>query len=57
MHKKREVYDTNRSMKRKPRKHSGWCGGCDACMVYDGQKCPVCGNRQVPSRNKKEDRI
>jgi len=57
MHKHREVYDTNRSMKRKPRKHSGWCSGCDGCMVFDGQKCPVCGNRQVPSRNKKEDRI
>jgi len=57
MHKKREVYDTNRSMKRKPRGHSGWCYGCDRCMVFDGQKCPVCGRRQVPSRNKKEDRI
>jgi hypothetical protein len=44
-------------MKRKPRKSGGWCSGCDACMVFDGQKCPVCGNRQVPSRNKKEDNI
>jgi hypothetical protein len=57
MHKKREVYDTNRSMKRKPRKHSGWCMSCDMMMVYDGQKCHVCGYRQVPNRNKKEDRI
>ena len=57
MHKKREEYDTNRSMKRKPRRGNGWCGGCDAAFIRDGQKCPVCGRRQVPSRNKKEDNI
>lgn len=57
MHKKREVYDTNRSMKRKPRKHSGWCWGCDMARVSDGERCHVCGNRQMPKRNKKENRI
>ena len=57
MHKNRKVYDTNRSMKRKPRKHSGWCGSCDMARVSDGQRCPACGNRQSPSRNKKEDKI
>ena len=57
MHKHREVYDTNRSMKRKPRLHSGWCRGCDMARVQDGKKCPVCGNRQPPERNKKEDKL
>lgn len=57
MHKNRKVYDTNRSMKRKPRRGNGWCRGCDMAVVRDGQRCPVCGNRQVPNRNKKEDRI
>jgi len=53
MHKIREAYDTNRTMKRKPRRISGWCDSCDSCMVYEGQKCPVCGKRRKPNRDKK----
>jgi len=55
MYKKREIYDTNRSMKRKPKRGHGWCMGCDMAMVGDGEKCPVCGSRSVPKRNKKEN--
>lgn len=53
MHKHREVYDTNRSMKRKARKSRGWCRGCDMTIVSDGQKCLVCGRRSRPKRDKK----
>lgn len=54
-HKKRHIYDTNRTMKRRPKRGQGWCGGCDAAIVGDGQKCPVCGNRCKPYRDKKGD--
>ena len=55
-HKKRKIYDTNRTMARRPKRGQGWCYGCDMAIVGDGQKCPVRGNRNVPKRNKKEDR-
>lgn len=43
MRKRRQQYDTNRSMARKARLGKAWCFGCDAYMVGDGEKCPVCG--------------
>ena len=52
--KEHKIYDTNRSVKRRPRRSQGWCRGCDAAIVGDGQKCPVCGSRIKPIRNKKE---
>jgi len=54
MHKERKKYDTNRTMKRKPKRNSGWCDCCDAAIVGGGQKCPACGIRQIQKRNKKE---
>jgi len=55
MHKNREKYDTNRSMKRKPKRNRGWCDFCDLIIVEGGQRCPVCGNREISKRNKKEN--
>jgi len=54
MRKNRENYDTNRTMKRKPKVRGFWCMSCDACFIHAGQKCPVCGHRDKPGRNKKE---
>ena len=54
MHKDRKIWDTNRSMVRKPRLGYSFCMGCDRALVGDGQKCPVCGYRNEPKRNKKE---
>lgn len=51
MHKAREIWDTNRTMRRKPR-GSGWCFGCDMCKVPDGAKCPVCGRKQHKGKDK-----
>lgn len=32
-----------------------WCYGCDAALVYHGEKCPVCGRKEKgpPKRLKK----
>jgi len=54
MIKNRQEWDTNRSMARKPSRKGSWCDICDMAKVFDGQKCPFCGNRIKPSRNKKE---
>jgi len=54
MKKNREQYDTNRSMKRKPKRNKGWCDFCDSAIVEGGQKCHACGHRQISKRNKKE---
>ncbi len=55
MRKQREEWDTNRSVTQKSRKTGKhWCMGCDACEVYPGEKCPVCGSRSIPRRNKKD---
>ena len=56
MRKRREEWDTNRSVKRQSRKcGKHWCMGCDAAQVGAGERCPVCGNRSQPRRNKKGD--
>jgi len=51
--KHRNIYDTNRTVKRRSRLSKGWCRGCDLAMVEDGQKCPVCGKKILPKRDKK----
>lgn len=54
MRKRREDWDTNRSAKRNSRKSGKhWCMGCDACLIGPGEKCPNCGNKSMPRRNKK----
>ena len=44
----------NRIRKRYPRKKGGWCPRCDMAIVHDGQKCPACGRKIKPYRNKRE---
>jgi hypothetical protein len=51
----RRLWETNRSRKLRPRSRRGyWCRGCDACLVRESQKCPVCGRRHDKRRLKKE---
>ena len=41
-----EYSPTNREKVREPHSDkSHWCGGCDAALVHEGQKCPYCGKR------------
>ena len=44
---------TNREKSRQPHSHGFWCWGCDACIVFAGQKCPVCGKKNDKQREKK----
>ncbi len=44
----------NRINSRKPHRGKGWCDICDACIISAGMKCPNCGHRDKPSRNKRE---
>ena len=32
----------------------GWCDGCDANIVGNGEKCSVCGHQQGKRRLKKQ---
>ena len=44
----------NRDKKREPEVRGGWCPSCDACLVFKGQRCPVCGTVDgLRTRNKK----
>ena len=42
----------NRIKVQQPRGRAGWCMGCDMAKVSDGQKCHVCGHREM-NRDKK----
>lgn len=43
---------SNREKKTEPRHGRAWCPGCDAALVGDGEKCPVCGTRLLSKRRK-----
>jgi rubrerythrin len=43
----------NRNKVRSPKKGKFYCRSCDMALVWEGQKCPVCGNIAKRSRNKK----
>ena len=45
MRKRRQSWDTNRSMSQKVNNHGFWCPTCDLCIVHKGQRCPVCKQR------------
>jgi len=49
----REQWEDNRELKRRPKRGKHWCNGCDANLIWDGQKCKVCGSRDVRKRSKK----
>lgn len=42
----------NRIKKTSPKPGKYWCYGCDRAMVSKGQKCPVCGKRDLSKRQK-----
>lgn len=46
----REQWETNRSIKRKPKYGKFWCHNCDEQIVMEGQKCPNC--KIKPKRQK-----
>lgn len=46
-------WKSNRDKKRDPKMGKFWCWGCDAALIYEGQKCPNCGKKDMRKRNKK----
>lgn len=44
----------NRDRNTEPVRVRTWCGGCDAALVPDGTKCPVCGHRKKTKRRRKD---
>ena len=46
-----EVPPTNRERAKKPT-GSGYCWGCDAYVLWDGVKCPVCGHKEKTKKVK-----
>ena len=44
---------TNRDRTREPHTRGQWCPACDRAIVRPGQRCPRCGVRLLPIRNKK----
>jgi len=53
MEKKRELWDTNRTVARKARSAKFWCEHCDHYLVGSGQKCPRCKKKQCQKVDKK----
>lgn len=50
-----QVYvKTNREKRMTPKKGIFWCDHCDAQMVAEWERCPVCGLRSGIKRHKKE---
>ena len=49
-----EYTPRNREKKRKPKMGKFWCYSCDAALVGEREKCPVCGQKNRIKRNKKE---
>ena len=45
---------TNRDKKKATKKGLTWCRKCDAALVGEGQRCPVCGMKKIPRKNKKD---
>ena len=43
----------NRIIAKQPRGRSGWCNSCDMAVVRPGQRCPACGHKSKPFRDKK----
>lgn len=57
MRKIREIGDTNRTVARRARHGTFWCGHCDACLVQDGQRCPSCQHKAPQYYNKKPEGV
>lgn len=46
----------NRNARRQGGAGLFWCFGCDAFMVREGEKCPVCGKRNKIRRARPSER-
>jgi hypothetical protein len=45
----------NRAIRRQPhRNRAHWCDGCDAQLVHDGQRCPLCGFKDAYKTREKK---
>lgn len=49
----REVWMTNRDVKRMPKTGLFYCDKCDRNKIGSGEKCSVCGYKDKRKRNKK----
>jgi hypothetical protein len=48
-----ESWRTNRVKKTEPLPDkSSWCNSCDAEIVREGERCPVCGHKDVTKHRK-----
>ena len=43
----------NRDKQTKSKKGKFWCWGCDCCLIWSNQRCPVCGKRDLSKHQKK----
>ncbi len=50
----RQLWETNRTRRLKPKPGFSYCSGCDKALVPDGVKCPICGSFNGPKRFKKK---
>ena len=48
-----KILKQNRKKKKEPKSGKGWCSGCDAALISNGERCPVCGYQPDKIRNKK----
>lgn len=48
-----QTWMTNRDKKRQPKQGKFWCDVCDACLVHEGERCPVCKNWNGKRRRNK----
>ncbi len=56
MHKTREIWDTNRSVKQKPCHTPLLPCNCDFSWLHLGEKCPICGQKQGKGNKLKPSR-
>ena len=47
-----EEMKVNRIKKTAPKKGRYWCYGCDRAKVRKGEKCPICGQRDISKHQK-----
>jgi Zn finger protein HypA/HybF involved in hydrogenase expression len=43
---------SNRHKRMQATKHKFWCGNCDAALVGEWGKCPVCGSKENKKKKK-----
>ncbi len=48
-----EYKPKNREKKRIPKQGKHWCMVCDGALVGKGERCPNCGKKSLPRRERK----